>query len=75
MPLILSLGRRRQRISLFKISLVCPASPRLARAAAAEEEEREDEDRPFKWQGCFVFSGGGGNVRKPGERAVAVHSR
>lgn len=73
MPLILSLGRQRQRISL----LVCTASPRLARAAAAEEEEREDEDRPFKWQGCFVFFGGGGNVRdrKPGEVAVAMHPR
>lgn len=29
MPLILGLGKPRQRISLFKISLVCTASPRL----------------------------------------------
>lgn len=62
MPLILSLGRRRQRISL-----VCPASPRLARAAAAEEEERGDEDRPFK---CLEVEEMSGSLEKGQLRCI-----
>lgn len=50
MPLILGLGRQRQR-------------------------RKGGGGEAIKWQGCFVFFGGGENVRvrKPGERAVAVH--